>query len=819
MRYRLDDLGWFNFEKLIQALLKARLGLGVEVWGGSGDHGRDAYCPGHLSFPSREHESPGPFFFQAKYVRNASAAGSKWFPALRAAVRKEMDSLAKHRSRTGWSEPAQYVLLSNVPLTPRTRGQLRELLSECLPQAQITLCGGDDICALLDAEPTLRRAYPEILSLRDLESLLGEAVSRGILERSAAAVEESRDLVPVFVPTRAYYDALQTLSAHAFVVLEGAPEMGKTAIARTIALAYLMDGWQAVDCREPEDFFTAYSAEKPQVFVVDDAFGRTEYDPILGRRWERDLARVLCRINPTHHLIWTTRQHILARALRSLDLAGRAERFPAPAEVIVTASALSREEKARMLYRHCRAGRLSERARQVIREHALQIVEHPDLTPERIRRFTNEILPTLPNELSDRQLRQHIQDVIRYPTRRMRLAFARLGLEHKAVLLGMLESGGPDWRLTRHLGLRFADRHAAPRSGLLSRARAYGAVHPVATGLDDLLGTFLRARPGPLGQDWVRWIHPSYRDLVIEELAADNALSRMFLNGAAAEGIALALSMGGGARGDRDLPLLQTADSWDTLATAYARLAAEDPRSLPEMADQLAGVAGTGAGSPVPIRISSAARDTSRRVASLMGSAWESGSIAPTVRSLRTYFRLAGSAPTSETHPEIGGLWDATVTKARLQIGKGVFPDASALGNAVSLFELLEVEYPEFAGTADFKEAREAIHSATLEHAKKLSTWNPEPDEADRGWFEHAASTIGSLADAVGGLPECEKYEALVEDLRSVSEAYSAAGRDWEPDQQPDDEPEYESSENHGKSDLDGLKDELFDVSGLFRDI
>jgi hypothetical protein len=44
--YRLDDLGWYEFERLCQALLKAAYGTAIEAWGGSGDLGRDAYAAG-----------------------------------------------------------------------------------------------------------------------------------------------------------------------------------------------------------------------------------------------------------------------------------------------------------------------------------------------------------------------------------------------------------------------------------------------------------------------------------------------------------------------------------------------------------------------------------------------------------------------------------------------------------------------------------------------------------------------------------------------------------------------------------------------------
>src|SRR6185369_4567014 len=108
-----------------------------------------------------------------------------------------------------------------------------------------------------------RRSFPEILSLRDLDALLTDVVNRGVLARSQAAIEESRDLIPVFVPTSAYDLTWKVLERHSFAVLDGPPEMGKTAIARTVALGHVLVDWQAIECRGPDDFFSSYDEHEP----------------------------------------------------------------------------------------------------------------------------------------------------------------------------------------------------------------------------------------------------------------------------------------------------------------------------------------------------------------------------------------------------------------------------------------------------------------------------------------------------------------------------------------------------------------------------
>src|SRR4051794_1303206 len=100
--YQLDILGWMQFEYLVQVLLKAELGVGVESWGGSADHGKDVYFDGELNFPDKQTRNPGPFVFQAKFVNNANAAGADYRPLLRAAVRKESDLIRKRLEVGRW---------------------------------------------------------------------------------------------------------------------------------------------------------------------------------------------------------------------------------------------------------------------------------------------------------------------------------------------------------------------------------------------------------------------------------------------------------------------------------------------------------------------------------------------------------------------------------------------------------------------------------------------------------------------------------------------------------------------------------------------
>jgi len=155
-------------------------------------------------------------------------------------------------------------------------------------------------------------------------------------------------LSSVFDPTKAFDDAWEILDKHHFIVLEGPPEMVKTAIAWVIAAVMLAQKWQAIDCDKREDFFGAYAPDRDQIFTADDTFGTTEYDVNRGSEWSQQLHKVIPKLDKRHWLVWTSRMHILQQALQEMSLQGAASRFPDHNEVLVKANRIEGNERALM---------------------------------------------------------------------------------------------------------------------------------------------------------------------------------------------------------------------------------------------------------------------------------------------------------------------------------------------------------------------------------------------------------------------------------------------------------------------------------------
>lgn len=168
IEYRLDDLGWEGFEQLVQTLLKARLGLGIEAWGGHGDWGRDAYFHGTLQYPTTE-PLTGYFVFQSKFVEGANAAGAKPGRLILAAVRKECARItANLGAATKWPEaPICYSLFTNAALLPKARQSIERQLSAALPVSKVCVHDGGDVCQWLRLSPEVLESFAQLKAPED----------------------------------------------------------------------------------------------------------------------------------------------------------------------------------------------------------------------------------------------------------------------------------------------------------------------------------------------------------------------------------------------------------------------------------------------------------------------------------------------------------------------------------------------------------------------------------------------------------------------------------------------------------------------------
>jgi hypothetical protein len=707
--YQLDQLGWLQFERLCSLVLEADAGLSGLGWLGHADTGRVALVEQPVVV-SQEVRLVGPVTVVVVWVRDEAS--------LTLRLSELVARVSALPSELGlWFED-RVLVLTNLDSDAASEALQRQPFAQ---QKSVVVLGRRELGESLDRHPELRAAMPSVLGLRDLSPLIGP----GVRERSSLDVERAQILARVFWPTRAYERAGQVLARHRFVVLTGPPEMGKTAIAQMLALAQLTSGWEAHECNSPEQLWRVFDRNRRQVFVADDAFGSTEYRPDAAERWARALGRLLAMLDDHHWLIWTSRPAPLKAGLRRVQRERGSERFPAPGEVLVDASDLDLSEKTLILFRHAKARGASGTARKLVRSTALSIVEHPHFTPERIRRFVTDRLEALQHQVfgdGDARVRLAVERELAYPTEAMRTSFRALQHEHRELLIALLDAPA---------GL-IDERELA---ATVRRHHAGGLSRPPAELIDRLTDHFLRITPLGIG-----WVHPSWRDLVINELREDTAARRRFLEACGVHGTSLALSQEGGIAGERMLPLLVTDADWDLLADRLRQLLRElEDQELARVLLSLDDVLRAG------IEASQAreARSLAEYLTGATRRSWDKAPRALPVFLVEAWYALNARLPEPGESPPLGPTW-------------------GELHPGALLFE--QLERSELARADEW-----------LALAQTLNKYDPDALRA-LGFFERDRELIEQLIPTLGGATD-EGIRALAEStLARIAELFPDQG-------------------------------------------
>jgi hypothetical protein len=539
-RYDLTALGWLQFEFVCTELLAAD-GVAPEAWLGEADTTRWATISAHSAQALAGRPVAGP-----------TVACVVWFPRWATTNWDARNRLAEALGGGIEAEPGGSVIVLTNAIG---NADLCSLASEHLPgEADIVVLGRAELGRLIDDRADLWLRVPAVLGVRGLDDLVGADAGRD----STFDLGAARALAPTFVATGAYQRCCDVVGRHRFAVLSGPPEMGKTAAARMLGLVRLCQGWEVCECTDPDALWRAYRRDGRQMFIADDAFGSTEYRADAAERWALDLDRILQHLDDRHVLVWTSRPAPLHAALRRIHRENGLQRFPRPGEVMVDATDLTDGEKALMLFRHAVAAGLGAGPRRVIRAQAANIVSDPYLTPERIRRLVAGRLAELEGDApGGAEIAESIAFEIGSPTDAMAASLAALDADHRDILVAMLDAPpGP-----------------VPERDLAAAVRRHRheLAQPVAALVDRLEDHFLRRVPPTA----VTWVHPSWRDLVIEQLGHDPVGRCGFLGRCGVEGALLALSVRGGSAGERHLPLLAGDADWDALLGHAGALVAD----------------------------------------------------------------------------------------------------------------------------------------------------------------------------------------------------------------------------------------------------
>lgn len=374
--YDLHQLGWSSFQQLCLTITREILGQTVGSFLDSGDGGRDGAFAGTWSTVGQEYLS-GPFVIQCKFI-------SKINYTLR--VSDLTDEIEKVKKLVERGICDSYVLMTNVGVSGTVSGKI-ESIFKTAGVKQVVTFGSTWINQQIRENKRLRMLVPRVYGLGDLSQILDE---RAYLQARTILESMREDLAKVVV-TDAYRKAIDAINKHGFVLLIGEPAAGKTTIASLLAMAAL-DNWNASTLKldDPGEVTKHWNPNEPsQFFWLDDAFGVTQYEDFLVRRWNHILPQIRPMLRKGARIVMTSRDYIYNRARK--DLKEGAFPLLKESQVVIDVHDLSADEKRQILYNHLKLGRQPRSFRTDIKPYLDSIANHRRFIPETARRLADPL--------------------------------------------------------------------------------------------------------------------------------------------------------------------------------------------------------------------------------------------------------------------------------------------------------------------------------------------------------------------------------------------------------------------------------------------
>lgn len=210
----------------------------------------------------------------------------------------------------------------------------------------------------------------------------------------------------------------------------------------------------------------------------------------------------------------------------------------------------------------------------------------------------------------------------------------------------------------------------------------------------------------------VAWVHPTWRDLVIERLAGDPVLRRHFLTHCGIHGLVLAVSVGGGASGERTLPLIGADEDWDAIGDRlYALTPGLEPQELVAMLAALR---------QAVAQLSEPEDEARREVESLAEIAlsrarrsWDALGAPIPVGVLDEWFALAQRLPSRPEPPSLAATW-ADLLPAAVPALTDV-PEVARLADWLTLCQILHLFSPGLLTSLGFGSEQEDLVGGFLD--------------------------------------------------------------------------------------------------------
>lgn len=285
--------------------------------------------------------------------------------------------------------PKRYIFCTSLPLSPQDKDDIVEIFTPFIKSASDVI-GSEDLNKWLEDCPAIQERHFK-LWLSSIE-IIKRIVKNSVKGRSEFYKEKIEKNISLYVPNKTHNQAVTTLNNYNFILITGAPGIGKSTLANVLAYQLLAEDFELIYVREIVEAEEAFSSEKRQVFYFDDFLGAITLDLYSSRNADSAIVSFIDRIRADKfkRLILTCRTTILNQAKSISDKIHNSNIEISNYEVVL--ENYTNWDKARILYNHLYISDLEQEQKLIFFQNNFhwKVIKHRYYNPRLIQGITNK---------------------------------------------------------------------------------------------------------------------------------------------------------------------------------------------------------------------------------------------------------------------------------------------------------------------------------------------------------------------------------------------------------------------------------------------
>ena len=284
--------------------------------------------------------------------------------------------------------PKRYIVVTSLKLGVNEKDEIKKILSPYILSTN-DIYGQDELNGLINKYPKIEEAHFKLWL--SSTTVLNRILHNGLKGRSEFVSSKIESRIKKFVPSKSHKKSVKILNDTNFILITGAPGIGKTILANILTYQLLAEDFELVYVNEIKDAEVAYESNKKQVFYFDDFLGATTLDLTSSKNADSTLINFIERVQLDNkkRLILTCRTTILNQAKEKSEIIYNSKIDINNHEVKI--EDYGKLEKAKILYNHIYDSNLTNELKSTFfKDHFhWKIINHRSYNPRIIEFFTD----------------------------------------------------------------------------------------------------------------------------------------------------------------------------------------------------------------------------------------------------------------------------------------------------------------------------------------------------------------------------------------------------------------------------------------------